>query len=69
MKRAIKYLIRIVLFIVISYSIMLILGEPSSDANFWECIWLKVSGAGVVWLCSRIWLLTMSKKERKRLFN
>lgn len=69
MKRAIKYLIRTILFIVISYSIMLILGEPSSDVTFWECVWLKVLGAGMVWLCSRVWLLTMSVEERKRLFK
>ena len=69
MKRAIKYLIRIVLFIVIIYSVMIILGEPTDDVTLWEVVWLKLSSAGMVWLCSRVWLLTMSKQERKRLFK
>lgn len=62
MVKALKYLIRVILLIVIIYELMIILGEPEEGADMWYCIWLKISGAFVIWLCSRIWLLTKGKK-------
>lgn len=67
MKKMMKYTLRAILAIVAMTAFCVLVGEPTETIGLGKAMLMKVASIAVMAVVAKIWMLTLSERERRNL--
>lgn len=62
-----KMIVRTICAIVGFFSFLLLVGEPTDEVTFTECVLFKLGSLLGLWAAFKVYMCTLSERERKEL--